>query len=213
MKRFLVVAVAVFVCVALSAQSKGDKYIALSASASFGSQNAEAYDGNYTSSQDSPLTTTACGQAEFGYFVSNNVRLALCLGVPYTSSPSQLSGSTWLKTKTVGFDINPNIAFYVPLADRLYYTPEIGFSYESGSYQEDVSASITYKADYSGFDIYASILALEFRATDKLAIGVGIGSIARVTAKIKDPETSNYLKTNQFKCDLNSASVHLRFYL
>lgn len=212
MKKVLLIAAAILACVTVSAQSRGDKYIAGSLGASFGSQTARSYDGAYTTSQSQPLTTTVSIQAEFGYFVADNLRLALCIGAPFTSTPSQLSGSTWLKTNTIGFQINPNIAYYVRLTDRLYYTPEIGFSYEIGSYKEDMTTSTTYNASYNGWDVYANLLALEFQVNPKFAIGVGIGSISYGDVKIKDKSSSAYLSNAQLRFNLNDAAVHARFY-
>lgn len=213
MKKFLIVSTALFVCVASLAQSKGDKYLAASISASFGSKDVKTYDGYTSASQSSPLTTSFTGQAEFGYFIADNVRLAMCIGVPFTSTPISKSGGTWLKSKTIGFQINPSAAYYVKMADHLYYTPEVGFSYGFGTYNEDLTLSTTYKANYSGWDIYANILALEFQVNPKFAIGVVVGAFAYSHVKIEDKSSSAYVRNNQFQFTLNSASLHARFYL
>lgn len=212
MKRTILVIAALLSCVASYAQSKGDKFIAASINASFGSQNTESSDGAYTTTQESPLTTSVGSQAEFGYFVADNLRLALCLGVAFNSSPVNQSGGTWLKSNTIGFQINPNLAYYFHIADRLYYTPELGFSFETGSYKEDITPSTSYNANYSGWDIYANILALEFQVSPKLAFGVGIGSIVYANVKIEDKSSDAYFGNSQFLVDLNHASVHVRYY-
>ena len=214
MKRFFLLALAAFsVCFAMTAQNAGDKYIAASLAFSFGNQNVEtSNDGVYSTMQSAPLATSVGLQAELGYFSADNFRLGLCLGIPFNSTPESLSGTTWLKTKTVGFSINPNIAYYLPLADRLYYTPEIGFSYEIGSYKEDLTTSTTYNANYSGWDLYVHILALEYRVSPKFAIGVGIGSVSYANAKIKDKNSGAYISSKQFSLDFNSSTTHARFY-
>ena len=212
MKRIVLIAIALLGCISLSAQNRGDKYIAGSIGASFGNQNSELYDGSYTTTANQPLTTSFSVQAEFGYFVADNLRLALALGVPFSSSPTTQSGSTWLKTNTFGIQINPNIAYYVKLADRLYYTPEIGASLEFGSYKEDMTTSSSYNANLSGWDIYANILALEFQVSERFAIGVGIGSVSYGYAKVSDKSSSAYLGNGQFRFNLNDSSVHARFY-
>ncbi len=212
MKRILVISALLLGSIAMSAQSRGEKYIAGSIGASFGSQNSEFYDGSYTTTANQPLSTTLSIQAEFGYFVADNLRLALAIGVPFTSSPTSQSGSTWLKTNTLGFQINPNIAYYVKLADRLYYTPEIGGAIEFGTYKEEMTASSSYNASTFGWDIYANLLAFEFRVSPKFALGVGVGSISYVKAKINDKSSSAYISNGQFHFNLNDAAVHARLY-
>ena len=213
MKKILLAAAALFVCVALSAQSKGEKYIAVSVGASFGSENVESYDGAYTTNTSSPLTTSFNVMGEFGYFIADNLRLALALGVPYSSTPTTKSGNTWLRRNTIGFQINPNIAYYVRLADNFYYTPEVGFSYQFGGYKEDMTTSTSMNLNYSGWDVYANILALEFRVSEKLAIGAGVGAVSYSTVKYTEKGAAEYIKDGQFRFDLNSASVHVRLYL
>jgi hypothetical protein len=213
MKKSILVVAALFACVVLSAQSKGEKYIAVSVSASFGNETIETYDGAYTTSDSGPLTTSVDVMGEFGYFIADNVRLALALGVPYSSTPVTQSGNTWLRRNTLGFQINPNIAYYVRLADNFYYTPEIGFSYQFGSYKEDMTASTSRNLNYNGWSIYANILALEFRVSPKLAIGAGVGSVSYVNGKYSMNGAVEYFKDGQLRFDLNGASVHLRFYL
>lgn len=212
MKKLLTLSAMLFMSIAMFAQNRGDMYIAGSIGASFGNQKSDYFDGAYTTTSNQPLTTSFNLQAEFGYFVADNLRLALALGVPFSSSPSSKSGDTWLKTNTIGLQINPNIAYYVIITDRLYYTPEIGGSFEFGSYKEDMTTSSSYNANYTGWDVYAHLLALEFRVSQKFAIGVGIGSISYGYAKIKDKSSTRYAGNGQFRFALNDAGVHARFY-
>lgn len=213
MKRIIIAVAALFACVALSAQSKGEMYIDASLGASFGTENVESYDGSYTTNTSNPLSTTFSVMGEFGYFIADNVRLALAIGVPYSSSPITKNGSTWLHRNAIGVKINPNIAYYVKLTDIFYYTPEVGFSYELGTLKEDMTASTSMNLNYNGWDIYANILALEFRVSPKLAIGVGIGSISYSNVKFTEKGAVEYIKDGQFRFNLNDASVHARFYL
>lgn len=212
MKRIFLVAVVALFSAAVSAQNKGEMYVAGSISASFGSQNSELYTGGISTTSNQPLGTSLNLQGEFAYFVANNLRLSLALGVPFSSSPTNKDGNTWLYTKTVGFQINPNIAYYVRLADRFYYTPELGFSYEIGSYKEDQAANVSYNADLSGWDVYAHILAFEFRATQRFALGVMVGSLSYANAIIKDRSSDAYLGNGQFMFNFNSGGIAARIY-
>ena len=214
MKKLLIALAALFTCVALSAQTKGEKYIAVSAGASFGSETVTAHSASYTNTEKNPLASNLSAMGEFGYFVADNVRLALAVGVPFTSSPkSKTEDNIWLLNNTIGIQINPNIAYYVKLANNFYYTPEIGFSYEFGSYKEEMTGSVSMNLKYNGWDVYANILSLEFRVSKKLAIGANVGNISYASLKITEKGSADYIKYGQFKFNLNSASVHIRFYL
>lgn len=196
----------------MSAQNRGDKYIAGTIGTSFGSQYNKIFDGAYSTTHEKPLELSFITQAEFGLFVADNIRLALAIGVPFTSSPTTQSGDTWLKTNTVGFQINPNIAYYAKLADRFYYTPEIGGAVEFGSYKEEMTANSSYNAYTFGWDIYAHLLAFEFRINPKIALGMLVGSISYIHTKIGNKGTYSYLTGEQFNFNLNNSSVHIRFY-
>ena len=212
MKKLCLVVVSTLISIAATAQNKGEMYFAASIGASFGSQTSELYTGGLSTTAREPLGTSVSAQLEFAYFVANNFRLSLALGVPFTSSPTAKDGSSWLYTKTVSFQINPNIAYYVRLADRFYYTPELGFSYEIGSYKEDQTANVSYNANLSGWDVYAHLLAFEFRATQRFALGVMVGSLSYANAKIKDRTSDAYLGTGQFRFNFNSGGIAARFY-
>lgn len=213
MKRILLIAAILCGTLSVFAQNKGDKYIAGSIGASFGNQEQELSNGTVSTTASQPLSTSLSLQGEIGYFIADNLRVGLALGVPFTSTPSTEDGNgNWLKTKTVGFQINPSIAYYVPLAENLYYTPEVGGAYEIGSYKEQLTTSNTYNADYTGWDLYFNFLALEYRVNEKLAIGTAIGALGYVNAKVTDKDTEAALTTSQFQFNLNSGSIHLRFY-
>lgn len=214
MKKKLFVLAAIFVSVAMSAQSKGEMYIGGAISATFGNQSTEVNNGNGISitTKGEPLESSLDFMAEFGYFVSDNLRFALCLAVPMSSTPTGKSGDTWLKTKTTGFRINPNIAYYMRVADRLYYNPEIGYFFETGSFNEDLTEKTTYKTDYTTNSVYLNFLSFEFRATQKLAIGVGVGSIGYYKMKINDKDSDSYMSSEQFMFVLNKAQINVNYY-
>jgi hypothetical protein len=214
MKRILLVVATLLVCVSLSAQNKGEMFIAPTIGASFGSQNSKFFDGVNTTTDKKPMTTSLSGQGEFGYFVANNLRLAFDLGVSFSTTPNAQIGSRWLRSNTVSFMLNPNVAYYVRLADRLYYTPEIGVFYEFGFNKEDLTTSTTDNTRYSGWGLYTNLLALEYRVNQKIAIGVIIGGLDYSSMREKSNDVPNvYSDHRQFVLDLNSASVSVYFYL
>ena len=212
MKKILLFSVAMLIGVASFAQKKGDMYIAGSISTDFGTQTTTLSEGGYSASVSQPLGTSFSFGAEYAYFVADNFRLAMAMAVPFSSSPVEEVGGKWLKDKASSFAINPNISYYVRLADRFYYTPEVGVSVNFGSLKEQLSKSETYKTPFWGWDVYANLLALEFRVSEKIAIGAIVSGISYGSAIYTNVDTEAKATINQFKFDLNNSSVHFRFY-
>ena len=212
MKKLVLFAVAMFVSVASFAQKKGDMFIAGSISADCGTQTTSLSDGGYSTSVSQPQSTTLGFGIEYGYFVADNLRLAMAMSVPFSSSPVEEVDGEWLQDKASAFAINPNVAYYVRLADRFYYTPEVGVSVNFGSLKEQVSKSETYKTPFWGWDVYANLLALEFRVSEKIAIGAIVSGISYGSAIYTNVDTEAKATINQFKFDLNNSSVHFRYY-
>lgn len=212
MKKILLFSVAMLISVASFAQKKGDMYIAGSISTDFGTQTTTLSEGGYSASVSQPLGTSFSFGAEYAYFVADNLRLAMAMAVPFSSSPVEEVDGKWLKDKASSFAINPNISYYVRLADRFYYTPEVGVSVNFGSLKEQLSKSETYKTPFWGWDVYANLLALEFRVSDKIAIGALIGAISYGSAIYTNVDTDYKAAINQFDFDLNNSSIQFRFY-
>lgn len=55
------------------------------------------------------------------------------MAVPFSTSLIEEVEGKWLKDKATSFIINPNVAYYVRLADKFYYTPEVGVVVNFGS--------------------------------------------------------------------------------
>lgn len=212
MKKFLLLSVAMLICVASFAQKKGDKCVAGSLSLDCGTQKTTISDGSYSTSANQPSGASFSIGAEFGYFVANNLRLAMYLSVPFSSSPIEEIDGKWLRNTATAFGINPNVAYYVQLTDRLYYTPEIGASLDFGSRKEQLSISESYKTPFWGWNVYANLLALEFKVTEKLSIGALVSGLSYGNIRFTDKKSDAYLDSSQFNFDLNNSSVHIRFY-
>ena len=212
MKKLVLFAVAMLVSVASFAQKKGDMFIAGTISADFGTQTTSLSDGGYSTSVSQPLSSSFGFGVEYGYFVADNLRLAMAMSVPFSSSPVEEVDGKWLKDKASSFAINPNVAYYVRLADRFYYTPEVGVSFNFGSLKEQLSKSETYKTPFWGWDLYANLLALEFRVSERIAIGALVGGISYGSAIYRNVDTEAKATISQFKFDLNNTNVHFRFY-
>lgn len=198
--------------ITLCAQNKGEKYIGAAVSASLGSQTNEISDGTISTSNTQPMNSQFTIQGEFGYFIADNVKIALALGIPFISTPTSKDGNSWLHTKTLGFQINPNFSYYMRIADGLYYTPEIGGSYELGKVKEELTSSETYNANYTGWSAYLQFLSFEYRININFAVWFGAGSLSHVVAKVQDKSSDMFSKTTQTGFKFNDGSMAIRYY-
>lgn len=212
MKRLIILSIALLFSLSAFAQVKGDMYLAGNLGASCGTQTVTLSEGSYSTKTSQPLDASFGIGAEFGYFVANNMRLAFSLSLPVSFSPTSEDDGKWLKNTTVAVGINPNIAYYVRLAERFYYTPEFGVFFEFGSYKQKLSSSQSYRTGVWGWGVYLHYAAFEFRINEKFALGFNVGSLDYSSAKIMDQESDSSISTGQFKFYLNSASIDFRFY-
>lgn len=193
MKRIFCILLALAACVSLSAQQRGDKAISAFAGATF---------------SNAPYTIVQAAVG-FDYFVADNFRLSLGVGVPFTSTTI---GDN-LKQNSVGVYFNPNIAYYVKLADRFYLTPEIGGGYELGSFKQRYASTVLVNGKYNGYYIYFTPFQIEFKVNPRFSIGVAIGEFYYENYKYKDSSNQIVDKVDSFSFTLNSGNVSCRFYL
>jgi hypothetical protein len=209
MKKILLSAAILFACMTLSAQNKGDKFMAVSFSGAVNSSKEITADG---ASNSSGIQAYGGILGEFGYFAANNLRLAFCFGPMLSSYPSSLSETPGLRNNSVSFQLNPNIAYYVKITDRLYYTPEIGFLYQIGAAKDYLNASTPKKSTFQVFEGYSNVISFEFKVSPKIALGVYAGSIYYAVTKEREQGASAYSFTKEFSLDLYSAAIDIRFY-
>lgn len=213
MKKYLLSLAALCCSVAMFAQEKGEMYISGTLDFSVGTQTSILTSGSISESVQNPLTTSFAVGTEYAYFAAKNLRIALALSYGMSSEPTEKVDNKWYKTNTNLFQINPNIAYYVKLADRFYYTPEIGVSFGFGNIKQPITTTSTYTSPYSSWDVYANLIAFEFRVSQHFAMGCGYGSISYLSAKITDTDNkSNNIKNNTFKLDLGTAGLYARYY-
>lgn len=210
MKRIAIIISLMTLTMSTFAQNKGEKYIGLSVSASFGKQyaNYTTYYNIYNASK--PLSTSVMPTCEFAYFPADHFRIAAAIGVPFDVVPDTQYGTNWTYDYSLGVSINPNMAYYVRLADRFYYAPEFGIRYEIGK----TSSAFPNLFDdqtplYYGFSTYLNFLAFEFRVNEKFALNMGVGSVYYTFAKRFGSQFNN----SWWQFDFNSATVSALFYL
>lgn len=196
------------------AQNKGEKYIVTSANVSFGNSSSEITDGYQSVVAKKPLATNFGIGAGFGYFVAQNFRLELYLSGYADSNPAEKSGEIWLKDKYKGFNVNPNLSYYVRLAEGFYYTPEVGASIGWGknTYEKSTSQSTNY--NYSDYAFYVNLLAFQCRVSQSFALGIVVGEASYCIRNynISSNNNNGQYKVNQLLFNLNSGGIYAHFY-
>ena len=213
MKKIVLFSIAMLMSVASFAQKKGDMYVAGSFATEFGSYAMSSSADGYATSEKTPFGTSFEIGGDYAYFIADNTRLGLGVSFPLSSSPIEKVNGKWLKDKTADFYISPDVAYYVKLADRFYYTPEIGMLFEWSRIRTQLSPSLTESTSISTWGGYINLLAFEFQVSERIAIGITVGGIAAYSSVYTYNDSDVKYKMNQFFCDLNNGSLHFRWYL
>ncbi|MBP5710429.1 MAG: hypothetical protein J6W84_05585 [Bacteroidales bacterium] len=195
-------------------QNKGEKYIVTTANVSFGNLLSEITDGYQSVSSEKPLSTNIGIGAGFGYFVAKNFRIELCLSGYVESNPAEKLGEVWLKDKYKGFGVNPNLSYFVKLAEGFYYTPEVGVSIGWGknTYEQSINQSTNY--NYNDYAFYVNLLAFQCRVSHSFALGIVVGDVSyrirdyNINANIND----GHYNVHRFIFNLNSGGIFAHFY-
>lgn len=180
MKRIALLIGAIVLSLNVFAQSKGEIYVLTSAAASFGQKEATEYNYNGTiaGTTESPLNTNLEFNVGFGWFMANNFRFELALGVSNEKQPrEQTISGTWLYNKFTSFDVAPSLSYYVRLADKFYYTPEVGVDFAFGKYHYEDAPSHAWNYPYRCYSFYANLLAFEYRVGQHFALWASVGSL------------------------------------
>lgn len=214
MKKIAFIIGLVFLSAIGFSQNKGEKYIVTNANVSFGSLSSEVTDGHQSVVSKKPLNTNLGIGAGFGYFVANNFRLELCLSGYSSSNPTEKTGEVWLKDKYMGFGVNPNLSYFIKLADGFFYTPEIGMNLGWGKNTYEQSTSQSTKYNYMDYAFYANVLSFQYRINQSFALGIVVGDVSYRIRKYNinaDIDNGHY-NVNQFIFNLNSGGIYAHFY-
>lgn len=213
MKRFAVIICFIVLTISAFAQNKFEKYVFVTGNAAFGNMKIENSDGYHNAVKtERPFNTYLGLKAGFGFFVAKNFRLELGVGVPYSKEISSKDGDKWLYDKVLGVSICPNMAYFVKLADRFYYTPTIGGNFVFGKEELDVSSYQTEKYDYRLTGVYMNPVSFQFRVSPKFALGLDVGQVYYRRIKISYQVSGAYAAANQWHFSFNDISVSALFY-
>ena len=213
MKKIVLFSIAMLMSVASFAQKKGDMYVAGSFATEFGSYAMSSSADGYATSEKTPFGTSFEIGGDYAYFVADNVRLGLGASFPFSSSPIEKVDGKWLKDKTADFYFSPDVAYYVKLADKFYYTPEIGMLFGWSRIRTQLSPSLTESTSISTWGGYINLLAFEFQVSERIAIGITVGGIAAYSSDYTYNDSDVKYKMNQIFCDINNSCLHFRWYI
>ncbi len=184
------------------AQSKGDMYVGGGLSFNAGTVSTKMTVGGISSTESTPAATTFTITPSFGYFVADNLRLSVSMnyGLEAQKSDGLRTASTFL--------VGPEFAYYLRLADRFYYTPELGVyggvsteAYKSGPSKESVSMG--------AFGVSLNLLQLEFRPVEKLGFAVNVMGLQYVNMS----KTIEGVKVSANAFNFNfSSGIAVRYY-
>ena len=216
MKKLVILIGIVVLSMNVFSQNKGDMYILTSATASFGQMHGSMYNpinGVLVSSIDEPLDTYLELGTGFGYFAANNFRLEICLSAYYEKDPREkASGDLWLSNKYKALCVCPNLSYYVRLADKFYYTPEVGVSIDFGMYSYDKTVSKTLDYPYRGYALYADLLSFMYRVGPHFAICAGVGEL-RYNHRNYYEDGDMFYSGSTTAFYLNNATISAQIYL
>lgn len=214
MKKLVLLASVIALCMTSFAQTKGEKYVAGSIDAGFGSQTTTNSLGSYSVSESSPLGSSFGLGIEGGYFIMDNLKVGIGVATAFTNEPTSEVDNVWLKDSSKEISITPNVAYYIKLADNLYYTPEVGLSFVTGSISSQTSKTESYKLDCEGLSLYLNFASFEFKVNSNLAVGLNVGGLSynklqtEYEIESEDIEVTN----NQTKFALNESSISVKWY-
>lgn len=195
MKRVILSIIAVVaVALSASAQQKGDNYVG----ANIGYGTGKTFTTLTTTMGDDKITNKDSylgGDSfrigfEYGYFIADNLLLKANIGYGFDKLGSEIDHS---------LTVMPGIAYYVKLADKFYYTPNLSLGYVMGS------SHIADEEAYTmhGFGAELQPLAVEFRPTKRFAMTVSLASLQYVVLS----KTEKYEEYIDAKATVTSSGI------
>lgn len=210
MKRVLFLATAILISVASFAQKKGDMYVSGFFKADLGTYSSSSSTHGFSSEWSAFDSSFEIG-AEYGYFVADNLRLSLGVSFPILNTPvDEMDGESY-KDITTSFDIFPNVAYYVKMGEKCYYTPTLGLLYRRDNRTTKGTELHASSSHTSTWGAELDILAFEFKVSEKFSIGVNAGKLGAYSSNYVYSKEQKYT-INQFHCDFSHGSVDFKFY-
>jgi hypothetical protein len=142
----LLIAIAALYISPSNAQKRGDRFFGGNLRFALSSSGSNGY----------MSTGTFFGIApEFGYLVADRVKIGGKIGYEVSSNAHAVT-------------LTPNIAYYLPIIDRLYYTPQLNIGGGVGVYSGYVAGIFTLDME---------LVSFEYRPTERTGISTSLASL------------------------------------
>ena len=200
-KIILTIALAVGMVVSASAQKAGEQAFGLNFGYETSKSSVKVNAGSESYTETSPRENTFNVGLEYNRFIKDNIRVGV--GVNYASV-----GQSDSDDKTNTLIVAPSVAYYLPIAKNLYYTPGLTIGYV------EKSGNSEYKDDLNGYVAGLSLLSFEYRYSNKFAVNLNIGSFkyGSLSYDDDDDDDRNISYNSQTLDILSNASVGFSLY-
>lgn len=202
-KIILTIALAVGMVVSASAQKAGEQAFGFNFGYETTKNSVKMTADSESYTETSPSENTFSAGLEYNRFVKDNIRVGV--GVNYASV-----GQSESEDKTNTLIIAPSVAYYLPIAKNLYYTPGLTVGYASATRIEKIGKS-EYKDDLNGYVAGLSLLSFEYRYSEKFAVNLNIGSFQYSSLSYGDDDEKISFNTQTLDI-LSNASVGFSLY-
>lgn len=193
MKKIILTLAACIAAVSAFAQEKGQFSVGGMVGLSFNAATSKSDNGSViTKFNDSELTLSLT--PEVCYFLEDNIKVGAKLGFVTGSGYNSLT-------------VCPMAGYYLPLADKLYYAPEVSAGIHA-NFGSNMSSS-------AGFLFNLAIGNFEYRVLERLALSVNVLSFNLNTSGYKNSINGMDIKHSTVTTGLHfgSPSVGVLFYL
>lgn len=200
-KIILSLALTLGMIVSASAQKAGEQAFGFNFGYETTKSSVKMTAGSESHTETSPSENTFSAGLEYNRFVKDNIRVGI--GVNYASV-----GQSESDDKTNTLIIAPSVAYYLPIAKNLYYTPGLTVGYASKGVNSE------YEEDLNGYVAGLSLLSFEYRYSDKFAVNLNIGSFqyGSLSYDDGDDDDRNISFNSQTLNILSNASVGFSLY-
>ncbi len=147
----------------------------------------------------------------YTYFLFNRFSIGGNIMVPYTRTPiGKTTNGSYMYNTTYGFQIGPELRDYVPITDQLYWVISASAAFGCGKYHEDLNGGSPIETNYKGAMVIVAPLGLEFRASDRISIGLTVGAFVHSTTQVTVDDVT--VKSNQTMWQLNRSDISLNIW-
>lgn len=183
MKKVFVFSLAMFIATASFAQMKGEMSVGgklgVTARSLTGSVTMKVGSNTETGKNNPSSAVNFIIAPEFNYFVIDNLQITgrLAYGIS-SNAMKDIESDSRATVNTHSFMIGPAVSYYLKLADKLYYTPEVGI-YASVYVEESIlktsgDKNVSKSPAFGGADLQFNLASFEYRPTDRLGINLNL---------------------------------------